>query len=125
MTEKYLPIPDVVTFYPWSISATNRWGAEDLLDLRDLPVTELVRNLGGGGSVTDIVTATVEIYKHGNLRKAAEFIRGVVECFPDTRAEVSVGLSDGAAKTLFEFPVYELPESPENYFKNVKVTFVV
>ena len=106
--------------FPWELSATGQWSMETGLDkLRDLPIPELVAYLDEFSYA--IETGVFEILAHGNMRRAVEVSRRLVELNPKyvERFKVAFGGEDTQFyKDWFSSPLEGFPSSSGEMKRN-------
>lgn len=101
-------------FLAWSQSATGHWGEEELLGFRDVDPVTLAKSLLISEQFMWNSTV-VELFAHGNYRKAAAVVRCMEEEDPEAGKYLRAFYKrKGPAYTiLFEKDLLELASTPE------------
>lgn len=112
-----------VMIFPWSMSATGQWSEETgLLKLRDDTIKELVEWLFPWGYIPQN-TAIVELMAHGNLRRAAEFARNLVEAYPVCERSVRASFGETTDRLLND-DLESFPSKPEEFSPEFRIVFI-
>lgn len=112
-----------LSIHPWSHSVTGEWSEDSgLLNLRDDDPATLSEELWPAGIGVQ-QTAVIELMAHGNPRKAAQLVRSLVEQHPDLKDTIRSQYA-GLEEYLFDLPLDRLPSKPDEYPKNIKISYI-
>lgn len=103
-----------VKIYPWSMSATGEFEQDQLTILQHSDIGFLVEWLNE--KPYGIMNSLIEIMYHGNVRRAIQIARGLVETNPIHQARFREVLGFGEDERLFDYwfkkPIEEIPSQP-------------
>jgi len=112
-----------ITFYPWELSTTGAWGPDTgIFKLRDESPEELADLLWEPGIYVQN-TAIIELMTHGNPRKAAAVARALVGKHPVAEQSIRNQFGD-MANFLLEEPLENIPGSPQEYPRDINISFI-
>lgn len=118
-------VPDSLSFMDWNSSITGDWDIESgLHELRDLSVNDLSDDLWNGDDYYVTNSALLELIGHGNPRKAAAVAQDIVRKHGEAKEYILQGLGNDIGNRLLESNPQDLPSSPKEYPKHIKVTMV-
>jgi len=110
-----------IIIYPWNVSVTKMWGPDTgLFRLRD-DSPEKLAELTWPAGIDVQKSAVIEMLKHGSIRKAAQFVRALVDQHPELTDTIR-GQYQGM-EALFDTRLEDFPESPADMDRK-RITFV-
>jgi hypothetical protein len=109
--------------YPWSMSFTGDWSIETgLHKIRDYPPEELAEFLWPWGKRIQ-QSAVYELLVHCNPRKAAKFVRTLVDQHPELESSIRSQYAI-MEEYLFDTPLENLPSKPSECPSDVRIEYI-
>ena len=112
-----------IRIYPWDVSSTGKYKAEDLKVIRDYPASELARSVWVLGKAAE-QAAVFELMYHGNHRKAAMLVRELIKQHPELEEEIRKDYIGELRTYLFEYELDKIPSCPDEFPDPTKIIYV-
>ncbi len=108
--------------YPWSMSATGYFHRDQLVVLQYHDVGKLVQLLDQEPHM--LIISVMEIIGHGNIRRAVQIARGLVEVNPRHEQRFRQYMDQDTMRYWFSEPLEKIPSNPSEIPVPIEYVYV-